>query len=158
MVSVASKEQGKSDFVRDVLSKNAKANPKDVNDAWKGAGRSGEISPSLVHKIRADMGVTGNLRARLDNGSNGVAKGKPKASKKGPKPKGLRAQAVRPAWSKPSAEPAPKAASGGQMRQLEEIEGQIDRLIFTIMGIGKLPEVEDALRKARRLVARSIHD
>jgi hypothetical protein len=32
------------------------------------------------------------------------------------------------------------------------VETEIDRLIFTVMGIGNLPEIETVLRDARRKV------
>ena len=36
------------------------------------------------------------------------------------------------------------------------VESEIDRLIFTVMGLGDLPEIETALRDARRWVYRAI--
>ena len=38
---------------------------------------------------------------------------------------------------------------------LAEIEGDIDRLIFKLMDVGGMEEIEDELRKARRLLYRS---
>jgi hypothetical protein len=41
--------------------------------------------------------------------------------------------------------------------ELAEIEAAIDRLIFKLMSMGGLTEIEDALRQARRLVYAAIH-
>ena len=35
---------------------------------------------------------------------------------------------------------------------LHELEADIDRLLFRVMRIGALPEIEDPLRRARRLL------
>ena len=37
---------------------------------------------------------------------------------------------------------------------LEEVEGDIDRLIFKLIALGGMEEIEDELRKVRRLVYR----
>ena len=36
--------------------------------------------------------------------------------------------------------------------KLNELEADIDRLVFKVMGIGDLPEIEDSLRQVRRLL------
>src|SRR5262249_30709246 len=40
------------------------ANAKAVNEAWTASGFEGTISPTLVTKMRSEMGLTGNLRER----------------------------------------------------------------------------------------------
>ena len=35
---------------------------------------------------------------------------------------------------------------------LTELEGDIDRLIFKVMGVGDLTQIEDSLRQVRRLL------
>lgn len=149
MATATSRDGGKSEFVRDALKKNPKANPRVVNDAWKAAGNTGVISNSLVHKIRANMGVTGNLRSRTKGrGSNGAPR-KPvvEGRRRGRPPKAstLAAAANGAALKKP-------VATGGRARTLETLEGEVDHLLFKIMGVGGLSDVEDALRKARRLL------
>src|SRR5690348_8774688 len=57
----AARGVGKSTFVEEVLSKNKTANSKTINEAWKAAGREGTISSTLVQKMRARMGLSGNL-------------------------------------------------------------------------------------------------
>jgi hypothetical protein len=62
MASEVGKDQGKSAFVGDVLTKDKQANTEAVNRAWTEAGHKGTISESLVNKIRSRMGLTGPQR------------------------------------------------------------------------------------------------
>ena len=41
---------------------------------------------------------------------------------------------------------------GNRTTALEGLEAEIDRLLFQVMGIGDLTEIEDSLRRARRLL------
>src|SRR4051812_2444691 len=87
------RSEGKSAFVREVLTKDSTASAQAVSDAWKAAGREGTISDSLVKKMRADMGLTGNARSgkKAADGNGASEKAKPQSStrgqKRGPKPK-----------------------------------------------------------------------
>ena len=45
-----------------------------------------------------------------------------------------------------------KNRSSDRDRLLEEVEGDIDRLIFKLMVIGRMEEIEDALRRVRRML------
>jgi hypothetical protein len=45
------RNEGKTAFVKELLQANPQASPKAVNDAWKGAGKKGTISESLVVKV-----------------------------------------------------------------------------------------------------------
>ncbi len=62
MATVTTANTGKTEFVKEVLGKNPRANPKTVNDQWKAAGQDGTISATLVNKLRASLGLSGNLR------------------------------------------------------------------------------------------------
>jgi hypothetical protein len=55
---------GKTSFVKEVLNDNPQATTKAVNEAWKAAGFEGTIGPTLVTKMRSEMGLTGNIRKR----------------------------------------------------------------------------------------------
>jgi hypothetical protein len=44
----------------------------------------------------------------------------------------------------------------GRGRFLAEVEADIDRLLFRLMGAGGLETIEDGLRKVRRLLYRSL--
>ena len=67
MVSTATRNQGKTSFVKELLLDNPQANPKAVNMAWTAAGMDGDISETLVNKMRSQMGLTGNLRGASRN-------------------------------------------------------------------------------------------
>lgn len=130
----AIKSQGKSDFLKEYLTANPKSNPAAVNEAWTKAGMVGSISTSLVNKLRTEMGLTGNL-----------PRGKKPKAKPGRKPGR-------------SAKEATQAANGTtSSRRLVEVEAELDRLLFTVMGIGNLAEVEESLRGARRALYRSLN-
>jgi hypothetical protein len=43
---------------------------------------------------------------------------------------------------------------GSKREVLDELEGEIDGLIFKLMGVGGMSDVEEALRQARRLIVR----
>src|SRR5438874_13757094 len=62
MPATATRNPGKTMFVKEVLHDNRLANTEAVNDAWKAAGMEGSISATLVNKMRSQMGLTGNLR------------------------------------------------------------------------------------------------
>ena len=62
MAPEVGKDQGKSAFVGDVLTKDTRANTEAVNRAWTKAGHEGAISASLVNQIRSRMGLTGQQR------------------------------------------------------------------------------------------------
>jgi hypothetical protein len=63
MPATATRNQGRSKFVREVLNDNPQANAAAVNEAWRAAGMSGSISAGLVNHLRSRMGLSGNLQA-----------------------------------------------------------------------------------------------
>ena len=144
MPAKVTRSQGKSMFVKEVLNDNRLANAEAVNAAWRAAGMSGSISTSLVSNVRSRMGLAGNLQGRRRKGTKttGTRPGRPsiqvRAGENGTVPVKAR----------------------GRKSDLMELEVEIDRLLMKVVEIGTLPDVEDALRKARRhlyasLVARS---
>ena len=125
---------GKTMFVKEFLHDHPLGNVDAVNTAWTTAGFEGTISGTLVNQMRAKLGLAGNLRAKTE---------KPKKSATGKK------------LGRPRRETT--AAVNVQPRiirstVLDDLEADIDRLIFKAMGIGDLTEIEDALRRARRLL------
>jgi hypothetical protein len=62
--TAATRRQGKSTFIKEVLVDDATANTAAVNRAWKVAGMDGTISESLVSKVRSELGLGGNLRKK----------------------------------------------------------------------------------------------
>jgi hypothetical protein len=121
--------QGKTAFVRDFIKKDPTANRKAVEEAWLAAGHEGTISSALVSHLRSKMGLTGRKRRRGGKGrANGTA-------------------------IEANGERLPRPA--GRDKALDEIEGDIDRLIFRLIAVGSMEEIEDELRKVRRLLYRN---
>ncbi len=52
-------------------------------------------------------------------------------------------------------EAGPQSGGDDRTRVLTRLEGQIDGMLFEIKVAGGLPEFEEALRRARRILARS---
>ena len=128
MATRTKKGPNKSAFVRDFIQKNPKANRKAVEEAWLAAGHEGVISSALVSNLRSRLGLMGKERRR-------GAKGR--ASK---------------TIAEPTLEREPRTA--GRDRVLNEIEGDIDHLIFKLIALSGMEEIEDELRKVRRLLYR----
>lgn len=160
-------DEGKTGFVRQVLEDNPHANVRVVNDEWLKAGNEGEISQSLVNKQRSQMGLTGNIKGGRPKGSGSgstststsataTAEKPPYTGKKrGRKPKSAHANGHHAASNGVSLEPARR--SGGRHTHLTEVETEIDRLLFRVMTLGGLEEVEDSLRRTRRLLYQAAH-
>jgi hypothetical protein len=134
MPAKATRSQGKSMFVKEMLNDNAFANAEAVNKAWQAAGMSGSISTSLVNNMRSRLGLGGNLRGRrrTTTKTTGARPGRP--SKRG--------QAEGNATT--------MATSRGRKNDLMQLEVEIDRVLMKVVQIGTLHEVENALRKTRR--------
>ena len=166
MASEVGKDQGKSAFVGDVLTKDRQANHEAVNRAWTKAGHAGTISESLVNQIRSRMGLTGQQRPGAR-----VTESPSRPNHRQPQPPGGapgRRRAVdaprrgdgRPVPPVMESEAEPQGSgsqSGGddRTRVLTRLEGQIDGMLFEIKVAGGLPEFEEALRRTRRILARS---
>jgi hypothetical protein len=117
-------QQGKTAFVRDFIKKDPTANRKAVEEAWLAAGNEGPISSALVSHLRSEMGLTGKKRRR-------PAKGQ--ATGTIPEPTDVR-----------------RPRSSGRDGALAQIEGDIDQLIFKMIALGGMEQIEDELRKVRR--------
>jgi hypothetical protein len=127
---------GKTMFVKEFLNDHPHSNIDTVNGAWQAAGFDGTISATLVNKTRSMLGLTGNLRVTPRTGTNGKATSTGKKVGRPPKQTTAAATNVQP--------------KGNRSTVLEDLEGDIDRLIFKAMVIGDLTEIEDSLRRARR--------
>ena len=121
---------------------------------WTESGRDGSISVTLVNKMRSEMGLTGNLRGR-----KGSAKKAYTGKKRGRKPKSALFTTAT------ATEDGPVSISGAapsfrgrnaRLNRLVDVEADIDRLLFKVMALDGLSEVEDALRQSRRLLYRVI--
>jgi len=139
MPKMAIVSPGKTMFVKEFLNDHPQGNVKAVNEAWTAAGFDGTISTALVYKARASLGLTGNLSGK-------TKKTKGKATSTGKK------------LGRPRKETTamvnlqPRGRKSARTLALTELESDIDRLIFKVMGVGDLTEMEDSLRRARRLL------
>ena len=85
-MATAIKNQNKTSFVKDFLSGNPMGNAKAVNEAWAAAGMTGGIGATLVNKMRSDLGLTGNLRAKSKPKPAAKTKSATKVSRKASSP------------------------------------------------------------------------
>ena len=129
---------GKTMFVKEFLNDHPEGNGNDVNEAWTAAGFEGTISRTLVDKTRASLGLTGNFRGNKKSKAKTTSTGK-----KLGRPRKETTAAVNG---------QPRGRKSNRSLALNELEADIDRLIFKVMGVGDLTEIEDSLRRARRLL------
>ena len=131
---------GKTSFLKEFLNDHPEGNVKAVNEAWTAAGFDGTISETLVYKARASLGLTGNLSGKTKTAAEG------KATPTGKKLGRPRKEPTAPVTGQP------RGRKSARTLALTELEADIDRLIFKVMGVGDLTEIEAALRRARRLL------
>ena len=157
MPATERRSEGKTAFVKEVLKRNPLANAKTVRDEWVASGRSGSISQTLVNKQRSVMGLAGNLKGGRPRRSETAVAEKPRytGKKRGRKPKSASANGQE-AMGNGMAFGAPKAKTGGRPAQLSQIEADIDRLLFRVMNLGGLENIEDSLRQTRRLLYQAL--
>lgn len=138
------KAPGKAAFVEEVLRRDSTANSKAVNRAWSEAGYEGTISDPTYYKVRGRLSASGEPTSSTQ--------AKPKSSEvptpPGTKIKGPRTSATSTPKSKPS-----ESSNPGKV--VDEVEAGIDDLMYMLKDSGGMPEVEAALRAARRLLYRT---
>jgi hypothetical protein len=140
-VSTVATSPGKSMFVKEFLHDNPQGNVDAVNKAWQAAGFDGTISPTVVKTMRASLGLTGSLRVNATKSKKSATDTKRVAPRKEP------AATVKV---------QPKGSDSSRTVVLNELEADIDRLIFRAMAVGGLTDFEDTLRQARRLLYRAL--
>ena len=140
MPKTATATPGKTSFLKEFLHDNPQGNVKAANEAWQAAGFDGTISETLVYKTRASLGLTGNLSGKTKAAAEG------KATPTGKKRGRPRKEPTAPVTGQP------RGRKSARTLALTELEADIDRLIFKVMGVGDLTEIEDSLRRARRLL------
>jgi hypothetical protein len=147
------RNQGKTAFVREVLKNNPYANAEAVVAHWNAEGHEGTISQTLVNKQRSVMGLAGNLRGRRRRRTAKAAAAKrPYTGKKRGRKPGSALAAGGAGTSNGRSAEAPRGRLGGRHNQLVALEADIDQLLFKVMHLGELPELEASLRKTRRLL------
>jgi hypothetical protein len=123
---------GKSMFVKEFLNDHPRGNLKAVNEAWRAAGFDGTVSKTVLFKVKSSLGLTGTVGANAK---------KTKATALGDK---------RLTPRKETTASVNLQTRVNRSTVLDELEADIDRLIFKAMAIGDLTEFEDLLRQARR--------
>jgi hypothetical protein len=142
-MSEAAGTPGKTMFVKEFLNDHPQGNVDAVNKAWQTAGFDGTISATLVNKMRASLGLAGNIRGttmKPNTGANGKVTS---TGKKLGRPRKETSAAVNV---------QPQRSNSARTMVLNDLEADIDRLLFKMMAIGDLTEIEDTLRRARRLL------
>ncbi|MGC8642520.1 MAG: hypothetical protein ACP5XB_21910 [Isosphaeraceae bacterium] len=143
MPRTATVTPGKTDFVKVYLSDHPDATAREVNEAWTDAGMPGTISHPVVSQVRRTLGMISKPRARTRKTS--AAQTVSTSERRGSKPRSQLRETT-----------ASAVESGVQdttrITTLLAVEVEIDHLIFQVMNLGGLPEVETALRAARRAV------
>lgn len=133
------KGKGKSAFVKEYFVDHPKATGGQINEAWRTAGNSSEISSSLISTVRKQLGLKGTGRRGPRTKYAGL----------GSKTAGGRTPA------KNNGRPGARQMSReDQTEVLIRLEGQIDDMIHEAKITGGFPDFEEALRKARRILAR----
>jgi hypothetical protein len=153
-------------FLRDLFQTNPKATEEEANAAWQQAGNEGTISKNTLYNYRSEFKK--QSAAGVDSGEAAAVKPKPTPSSKGIKAKQPTKAVERPAAQGNGRNATPKpdvisqpevrskpAQADDQGRALDEVEDGIDDLIFKLKEVGGKTEVLEALRKARRILARS---
>ncbi len=125
---------GKAMFVKEYLNDHPRANVRAINEAWRAAGFNGGISKTVIFKVKSSLGLSGNLRPNTKKSKTSAAAKKLVT----PGKETAATVSVQPRVSRSTV--------------LDDIEADIDRLLFKVMGIGGLTEIEDTLRRARRLL------
>ncbi len=157
MPATAKRNQGKTEFVRSVLEKNPHANARIVREEWAAAGHSDSISQTLVNKQRSAMGLTGNIKGGRPKKSEAAGAAKPAytGKKRGRKPKSAGVAAAGASGNGQSYA-GPRVKAAGRPAQLSQIEADIDRLLFRVMSLGGMENIEDSLRRTRRLLYQTV--
>ena len=150
-MAITGKSPNKSAFLRDLFRKDPGVNLKDAEKAWTEAGNDGPISSSSFYNARNELKKGTGTTAAAD-------KPKPKPAPKGPKAKKSTdpGQAAPPEVNGQAPTQASVASSRtpDSSRVFDEVEDGIDDLIFKLKGLGGVPEVQEALRAARRMLGR----
>jgi hypothetical protein len=84
--------------------------------------------------MRAQLGLAGNLRGKKKTAPTGKRPGRP------------------PKVTTAAVNGKSAGRKSGRTIALEDLEADIDRLLFKIMAVGGFPEIEQTLRQARRML------
>src|SRR5512135_149590 len=162
MATVKRKDEGKSMFLKEYLVDHPDAAKEAIDAAWGEAGHEGSISTSLISKVRRDLGGAGKATATVKSRARGRTGNRPSAGSKsavraaGPAVEGRIPEKENvPVAGRPERQAEPQPAGGDRTHVLIRLEGAIDDLLHEIKLAGGLPEFEETLRRARRILVRS---
>jgi hypothetical protein len=123
---------------------------------------NGTIGATLINKLRSALGLAGNLRSttKTKTPPRSAIKLPNSGKKQGREPKAFSSKTNLFAVSRSNGKKTDQAAMqtklpakfNSQDGSLEELECDIDRVLFKVMGLGGLPAVEESLRQTRRLL------
>jgi len=159
----AVKSEGKSAFLKEFFVDHPDAGISAINDAWREAGNEGTISDSLTSKIRRNLGLSGKGRDTAEAkggfgaGKRSSATPKSKSNSTGPKAAGPTAAKSNGTVTTETLHRSSERQSPEEDRTklLIRLENEIDDMIHEIRVAGGLPEFEESLRRARRILVRS---
>lgn len=157
MAMATVKTKGKSGFLKEFFVDHPDAGKSAIDEAWREAGNEGTISDSLISKIRKDLKLTGKGRPRAKaSGKGGAGKRSAAAPRSSARKTGTTAKTdVRHATEGVGRPAEARTMGDDRTIVLIRLEGQIDQMLHEIKLTGGLPEFEEALRKARRILIRS---
>jgi hypothetical protein len=152
-MATTGKGQNKSTFLLDLLKRNPQTTFAQAEEAWKAAGNEGTVSSSSFYNAKTALGKPAN------GAFTASGKGRPAAKSMAKSP--AKATTIWRAAKPEETADGPRASAGrpkaSSMRDqgpvLDAVEGEIDELIFKLKGLGGVPDVEEALRRARRMLA-----
>ena len=113
----------KREFVRQLLESNPRAGSEDVNHAWAAAGNKGSIGQKAISEVQSEVNAA--------------------AAPVGPETPGPGPQ---------NGSPAAEVASPARAEFIDELERDLDRILFRVMREGNMPELEHQVRLCRRLL------
>ena len=132
---------GKAMFVKEFLNDHPEGNLKAVNEAWRAAGFHGAISKTVVFKVKSSMGLTGDIRPNTKKSkTSAAAKRLATARKETTATVGVQ----------------PRGNSGIRTVVLNELETDVDRLIFRAMAIGGPHGVRGFVEAGKKVALRNV--
>ena len=145
----------KSAFAEEVLGREPKANVAAINRAWAAAGHEGKISDSIIYKAKRDLGLSGRPSPDAPASAGVSMPEASEAATAGGIGEETPQQSTGPETPTDSAPGSETIAPVDMGRVVDEVEAGIDDLMFMLKVNGGMPEVEAALRAARRLLTRN---
>ena len=163
MATTTARNKGKTEFVKEVLGKNPRANTTAVNEAWTSAGRDGIDQRDPGQQAKVVTGVGGQPPFQEQEQDRSIRQSKRRrtparnavGSRRSMTTRDRRFARIQSNGRK-TEQPANKVELRGKTNRhhgsLEELEADIDRLLFKVMGLGGLSAIEESLRRTRRLL------